>query len=237
MSRFFEQNRLLASLPEGDLKHLVPGMQDIRFESASSIYEANEPITHVYFPLTGIISLIVVGEDGSGLEAATVGNEGVIGLGGLLAGDVSFTRQLVQLDGTGVRIARAPFLAAVNRSSLMRRRLAAHSDAFAAQLMQSAACNAQHSVEQRLARWLLTASDRSGERDLPFTHQALAEMLGVQRPTVTLAARMMQSAGLIDYRRGTITVRDRTGLGSRACDCYAIIKRAYDQALGAHIVE
>jgi CRP-like cAMP-binding protein len=227
----FEQNRLLGSLAVGDLQHLVPQMEDIKLEPSAILFEPNDPIGHVYFPLTGIVSLIVVGGNGSGIEAATIGNEGVVGLGGLLSGDVSFTRQVVQLAGNSVRIARAPFLEAVNQSRHLRGQLAAQADAFTAQLIQSAACNARHDVEQRLSRWLLTAVARSGQTTLPFTHHAMAEMLGVQRPTVTLAARMMQTAGLIDYRRGTVTVVDKAGLLSLVCECYGIIQRAYDQAL------
>jgi CRP-like cAMP-binding protein len=227
----YEQNRLLGSLATGDLQHLVAQMEDVRLESDAVLFEANEPITHIYFPLTGIVSLIVMEDNGPGVEAATVGNEGVIGLGGLLAGDASFTRQVVQLPGDGVRIARAPFLEAVNRSVRLRSQLAAQADAFTAQLIQSAACNARHDVEQRLARWLLTAVERSGQTNLPFTHNTMAEMLGVQRPTVTLAARAMQTAGLIDYHRGTVTVVDKDGLMGLVCECYGIIRRAYDQVL------
>ena len=227
----FEQNRLLALLAEGDLKPLVPEMQTIAFEPPMVLYEPHAPITHVYFPLTGIISMIVVGEDGGDVEAATIGNEGVAGLGGLLSGDVSFSRQVVQMGGTAVRIARGPFLKAANQSRRMRGLLAAHTDAFTAQLMQSASCNARHDVEQRLARWLLTLADRSGRTSLPFIHHAAAAMLGVQRPTVTLAARMMQTAKLIDYRRGTLEILDRTGLTEIACECYGIIRSTYDAVL------
>jgi len=229
----FEQNRLLALLAEGDLNPLVAGMQAVALEPPTVLYEPGAPITHVYFPLTGIVSLIVAGEDGGDVEAATIGNEGIVGLGGLLSGDVSFSRQVVQMAGTGIRIARAPFLEAVNQRIRMRALLAAHADAFTAQLMQSAACNARHDVEQRLARWLLTLSDRSGKTELPFTHHMVAEMLGVQRPTVTLAARMLQTAGLIDYRRGTLMILDSSSLMDAACECYGIIRKTYDAALKA----
>ena len=229
----FEQNRFLALLADGDLKPLVPDMEEVALEASAVLYEPNAPIGHVYFPLSGIISLIVAGEGGDDMEAATIGNEGVIGLGGLLAGDVSFSRQVVQMSGTGMRIARAPFLKVVNQSVRMRRLLAAHADAFTAQLMQSAACSARHDAEQRLARWLLTVTDRSGSSALPFTHNVIAAMLGVQRPTVTLAALMMQSAGLIDTRRGSLLVLDRSGLMDVACECYEIIRRYYDTALKA----
>ena len=227
----FENNRLLAVLADGNLRQA--DMQEIALEPKSVLFEPNQPIIHVYFPLTGIVSLMVEGEDGGDVEVATIGNEGAAGLGGLLSGDVSFSRQVVQLGGQAVRIARAPFLVAVNQSRRMRGLLAAHADAFTGQLMQSASCNARHDVEQRLARWLLTVADRSGQTSLHFTHHAVAELLGVQRPTVTLAARMMQSAGLIDYRRGTLAIVDRSGLTDVACECYRIIRQTYDAALQA----
>jgi CRP-like cAMP-binding protein len=229
----FQQNRLLALLVDGDLRQLVSEMKELALERGSVLFEANQPIDHVYFPLTGIVSLLVVGEDAKNVEAATIGNEGVVGLGGLLAGDVSFSRQTVQLSGQAVRISRGPFLAAVHRSRRMRRVLAAHTDAFTSQLLQSSACNVRHDSEQRLARWLLTMADRSGEGTLPFTHHAVAEMLGVQRPTVTLAARMLQTAGLVHWKRGSFTILDRSRLAAAACECYEIIRNAYDTALKA----
>jgi CRP-like cAMP-binding protein len=136
------------------------------------------------------------------------------------------------MPGASVRIARAPFLKAVNQSPRMRRLLATHADAFTAQLMQSAACSARHDAEQRLARWLLTVTDRSGSSRLPFTQNVVATMLGVQRPTITLAVRMMQSAGLIDAKRGCLTILNRAGLMNVTCECYQIIRRNYDTALG-----
>jgi CRP-like cAMP-binding protein len=231
----YDKNRLLSLLARGELRQLVSDMEDLTLTTRSILFDAGQPIDHVYFPLTGIVALVVASDDGGDVEVATIGNEGVIGLGGLLAGDVSFSRQVVHLEGHAVRIARPPFLAAANRSPRLRGLLAAHTDAFACQLMQSAACNARHDAEQRLARWILTMADRSGQTTLPFTHHALAGNLGVQRPTVTLAARMMQSAGLIDYRRGELAIVDRAGLTDVACECYGIIRRCYDNALDAEI--
>jgi len=207
-------------------------MQATELRLSQVLFEPDQPIQHVYFPLSGIISLVVVGGDGADLDVATIGNEGTAGLGGLLAGDVSFTRQMVRVAGQAVRISRAPFLLAVDESRHMRELLAAHADAFTAQLLQSIACATLHSVEQRLARWLLTIADRSGQRGIPFTHKVIAELLGVQRPTVTLAARMMQKSGLIDSRRGLITITGRPGLRRIACECYPIIRETYDTALG-----
>lgn len=232
-----EQNRMLALFANGDLGRLIPEMEEVDLAPPAVLFEAGAPISHVYFPLTGVVSLIVTDDDGDDIEVATVGNEGVVGLGGLMANDVSFSRQIAHFPGRAVRIARDPFLAAVNSSRRMRDVLAAHADAFVGQLMQSSACNAKHDVEQRLARWLLTMADRSGQNTLPFTHNAVAEMLGVQRPTVTLTARMLHTTGLIDYRRGAITIVDRLGLAELACDCYGIIRRAYDNALKADAVD
>jgi CRP-like cAMP-binding protein len=223
-------NRLLASLSGADLKRLTPNLKEVRLDSGTILFEPNDRITHAYFPWEGVVSLLAVGEDGTLTQVATVGNEGVVGLGGLLAGEISFTRQVVLFAGRGVRIARTPFVAAVNASETMRSLLMAQMDAFIAQSLQSVACNALHSVEQRLARWLLTASDRSGQPTLPVTHRALAEMLAVQRSTITLTARMMNAAELIRLERGSITVLDREGLQELTCDCYGIIRRVYDEA-------
>ena len=131
----YERNRLLGSFAQGDLDQLVAHLQDVALKPAMVLFEPGQPISHIYFPLTGIVSLIVAGGNGSGVQVATIGHEGVVGLGGLLANDVSFTRQVVELGGDGVRLARAPFLAVVNNSRHMRTRLAAHADAFTAQLI------------------------------------------------------------------------------------------------------
>ena len=227
-------NRLLASLSGADLKRLTPNLKEVQLDAATTLFEPNDHITHAYFPWDGVVSLLAVGEDGTLTQVATIGSEGVVGLGGLLAGEISFTRQVVQFAGHGVRIARSPFVAAVNASETMRSRIMAHMDAFTAQNLQSVACNALHSVEERLARWLLTALDRSGQPTLPVTHRTLAEMLAVQRSTITLTARMMNTAGLIRHERGSITVLDRGGLEELTCECYGIIRRVYDEAHSAH---
>jgi CRP-like cAMP-binding protein len=225
-----KQNQLLASLSVADLKRLTPNLKEVPLEPATTLFEPHDRITHAYFPWHGVVALLAVGEDGTLAQVASVGREGVVGLGGMLAGEISFTRQVVQFAGRGVRIARAPFMAAVGDSETMRHRFLAHMDAFTAQNLQSVACNALHTVEERLARWLLTALDRSGHPTLPVTHRALAEMLAVQRSTITLTARMMNKAGLIRHERGSITVLDRDGLEDLTCECYGVIKRVYDEA-------
>jgi CRP-like cAMP-binding protein len=227
-------NRLLASLSGADLKRLTPNLKEVELEPDKTLFEPHDRITHAYFPWDGVVCLLAVVEDGTASQVAMIGSEGVVGLGGLLAGEASFTRQVVQFAGHGVRISRAPLIAAVNASETMRNRIMVHMDAFTAQNLQSVACNALHSVEQRLARWLLTAVDRSGQPTLPVTHQALADILAVQRSTITLTARMMDTAGLIHRERGSITVLDRGGLEELTCECYGIIKRVYDEAHAAH---
>jgi CRP-like cAMP-binding protein len=225
-----KDNRLLASLSGADLKRLTPNLKEVSLDPAATLYEPHDRITHAYFPWDGVVALLAVGEDGTLTQVATVGSEGVVGLGGILAGELSFTRQVVQFGGHAGRIARAPLMAAVSASETMRNRLMAHMDAFTAQNLQSVACNALHTVEERLARWLVTALDRSGQPTLPVTHRAIAEMLGVQRSTITLTARMMNTAGLIRHERGSITVLDRGGLEDLTCECYGVIKRVYDEA-------
>ena len=228
-------NRLLASLSDADLKRLAPNLKEVSLEPAETLFEPQDRVTHAYFPWEGVVCLLAVDQnEGTATQVAAIGSEGVVGLGGVLAGEISFTRQVVQFAGRGVRIARAPFIAALNASETMRNRMIVHMDAFTAQNLQSVACNALHSVEERFARWLLTASDRSGQPTLPVTHRALAEMLAVQRSTITLTARMMDTAGLIRRERGSITILDRGGLEEVTCECYGIIKRVYDEAHSAH---
>ena len=230
----FKRNRLLASFSGADLKRLLPNLEEVGLEPGQTLFEPQDRITHAYFPWEGAVCLLAVSQDGTATQVGTIGCEGVVGLGGVLAGEISFTRQVVQFAGRGARIARGPLINAVNASETMRNRVMVHVDAFTAQNLQSVACNARHSVEERLSRWLLTTLDRSGQLTLPVTHQALAEMLAVQRTTITLVARMMSTAGLIRRERGSITVLDRAGLEDVTCECYGIIKQVYDEAHSAH---
>jgi CRP-like cAMP-binding protein len=212
-----------------DATRLRPHLEDVALEQGQILFQADEPITHIYFPHVGVISLQVLSADGAVVEAATVGHEGMVGLGGLLSGDVSFTRQLVQLPGRAARIGRDPFLSVVNKSATLRRLLARHADAFAAQVLQTSACNAQHSTEERMARWLLMAFDRCGTDRINLTHDDLAIAFGVRRPTVTLVVRSLQAAQILVTTRRTIAVTDRPGLEQISCDCYHAIKNNYER--------
>jgi CRP-like cAMP-binding protein len=229
-----KDNRVLASLSSADMKRLAPNLKEIQLEPEQTLFEPNDRITHAYFPWEGAVCLLAIDQDGTSTQVATIGSEGVVGLGGILSGEPSFTRQIVLFEGRGMRIARNPLVAAVSASETLRDTLMIHADAFTARSLQVVACNALHSVEERLARWLLTAMDRSGEPTLPITHRALADMLAVQRTTITLVLRMMSSAGLIRHERGSIAILDRSGLEELTCECYGIIKRVYDEAHSAH---
>jgi CRP-like cAMP-binding protein len=224
-------NQLLAVMAASDVARLRPKLENVSLEQHAILFQPDEAITHVYFPHEGLVSLQVLGADGAVVEAATIGNEGVVGLGGLLGNDVSFTRQLIQLPGRGTRIARDVFLAAVNRSASLRSLLASHADAFTAQVLQTSACNAQHSTEERMARWLLMAFDRCGADHINLTHDDLAVAFGVRRPTVTLVLRSLQAAQILETTRRAITVVDRQGLEQISCECYRAIKKNYQRVL------
>lgn len=227
-------NQFLAVMAASDTERLKPHVELVTLDQGQILFHVDQPISHVYFPHEGVISLQVLGSDGTVVEAASIGNEGVVGLGGLLANDVSFTRQTVQLPGQASRIPRSAFLAAAGRSSGLRSLLASHADAFAAQVLQTSACNAQHSTEERMARWLLMAFERCATDRISLTHDDLAVAFGARRPTVTLVIRSLQAAEILETTRGTITVVDRSGLKQIACECYQAIRKNYRRVFAQH---
>jgi CRP-like cAMP-binding protein len=227
-------NQLLAVMAASDSARLKSHIEELTLIQDQILFQADEPITHVYFPHDGVVSLQVLASDGILVEAGTIGNEGIVGLGGLLAGDVSYTRQIVQLPGRSVRIARDAFLPVVHDSRSLRSLLASHADAFTAHILQTAACNAQHSTEERFARWLLTALDRCATDRFNVTHDDLAIAFGVRRPTVTLIVRSLEAARIIDATRGAIGVVDRQGLEDITCDCYRAIRKNYERMFALH---
>ncbi len=193
------------------------------------LYEPGDPIDWVYFPLSGQVSLLVVSVDGLDTEGAAVGNEGIVGLQGAVAGGSSFTRQQVLLRGAALRIAREHFVSAVEFSSTLRRAIAAHSDSFAAQLLQSAFCLGSHNAQARLSRWLLTAYDNVGDSWLELTQDTIAQALGFTRPTITLTLNSAGAAGILRIERGRLVLLDRAKLVSLACCCYSIIRSNFDR--------
>ena len=218
------RNHLLAALTSEDHSLLAPHFKEFSLEVGSLLQEAGELVEYVYFPHEGMISLLAVMSDGQGIETATVGSEGVVGAMSGFRVRHGFTRAVVQAPLVASRIASEHFHAALQKSEPLRNLIASYNEVLLAQVQQTAACNALHTMECRLARWLLQTRDRIDSDVLPLTQEFLSQMLGVRRTTVTLVARQLEQAGVIQTRRGRIVVIDRKGLEDVACECYAIVR-------------
>ena len=219
------QNHLLAALPGVEFERLGQHLELVPMALGAMVYSPGEQLQHAYFPTTAIVSLHYVMESGATAETAGVGNEGVVGVSLFMGGDTTSSSAVVQAAGHAYRLGRQKLLEEFHRGGLLQRLLLRYTQALMTQVTQTAACNRHHSVEQRLCRWLLLAVDRSGGRDLVMTHELVAGMLGVRREGVTEAAGRLQQAGCISYRRGHISVLDRSVLESRACECYAVVRK------------
>lgn len=226
-------NRLLALLPRADYERLRPHLEHTALKYRQSLYRAHRPIRFVYFIETGVGSLVNTMANGDAAEVGTIGNEGVVGLPLVLQDERSPTSVYVQVPGTGLRMKASLFRKELARSASMRTVMLHYAHAFFNQVAQSAACNQFHSLEQRCCRWLLMTHDRMESEQFLLTQEFLAMMLGVQRTGVTAAAGALQRAGLINYSRGNVTIKDRHGLERRACECYGIAKREFDRLLGS----
>ena len=225
--RFRPRNQLLATLPREDLLSLWPHLEPVPLVRGSTLAAADEPLTRVYFVEAGIVSLVGVFEDCTTSEMAMVGREGLVGLCTLLGGDAAFGQCVVRAPGLALSLEASQFRSAVHTTPRLRVACENYARAFLREALQTAACNSVHRVEERCARSLLTSYDRSDGQTLSLTQEYLADMLGVCRSTVSVAAGALQEAGLIRYRRGAIEVRDRTGLEAAACECYSIIRDHY----------
>jgi len=215
-----KRNGLLASVPTADLAPLAPHLEDVMLTAGKVLLEPGEPISNVYFPCDGIVSLLSVMQEGDAIETATVGREGAIGVLSGLGLRRSYSRALVQVPGRACRIPASQFRRAAEISQAIRDLIVHYSETLLIQVQQTAACNALHGVEERLSRWLLQARDRVDADIVRLTHDVLAQTLGVRRPTITVAAQQLQDAGLIRYHRGYTQILDRPGLEARACECY-----------------
>jgi len=224
-------NRLLAALESKDFAYLEPHLEFVNLHRKQVLYEAGEPIRYTYFPHDVVVSLVNMLEDGRSVEVAVFGREGVFGLISALFTRESFGRYIVQIPGTASQIEIEWVREAVNASPRMRLLLYRFTEALLAQTFQIVTCNAVHNVEARCCRWLLSTHDRVEQDTLPLTHEFLAEMLGTQRPSVSIVLRTLQRAGLINQRRGRIVITDRAGLEEAACECYGKIRRSYERLL------
>ena len=226
------RNGLLTALPPGVLTQLLPHLRPVVLELREVIYSAEAPIKAVHFMQTGWTSLIAQLEDGLTAEVGMIGREGMVGLPLALGVQTASVEAMVQAPGTALRMEAAAFSRALDEHAALRALLLRYAEFMHAQVAQTAACNGNHGLEQRLARWLLMSHDRSDGDELPMTQGFLATMLCVHRPSVTVAARILQRASLIRYGSGTITVIDRLGLEAAACECHGAVKRQYRRLLG-----
>jgi CRP-like cAMP-binding protein len=219
-------------MPPADQERLRQQLTPVVLEQHTVVFEAGQPLTYVLFVDEGMISVVSHMENGATIEVATIGNEGIVGLGVVLGDESTMYRHNVQVAGRGRRMNAAALAAELANDRHLRRVLHRYSAAFLTQLMQGVACNGLHSVEQRCCRWLLTTQDRLGSHQLNITHDFLAQMLGVRRASVTEVLRPLQQQGLISARRGQVTILDPKRLAASSCECYRVIRSEYQRLLG-----
>lgn len=218
-------NHLLAALPDDAYATLLPRLELVDLPLGKVLYESGRPFTNVYFPISSIVSLLYVLENGASAEIAVVGNEGVVGIALFMGGESMPNRALVQSAGLAYRLNGQVLNQEFNRSGALQHLLMRYTLALFSQMAQTAVCNRHHTVDQQLCRWLLLSIDRLNGNELNMTQELIADMLDVRREGVTEAAGKLQSAGLIRYSRGKITVLDRPGLEARVCECYQVVKK------------
>lgn len=226
------QNLFLAVLPPRDLALLRPALQFVELPQGDMLSEPGQRVSDVVFIDAGMVSLLTTMRDGSAIEIATLGRESIIGVLSAIGDHRSSVRAIVQIAGSGWKIRATDFRAAVDRSHTLRNLVLLSSELATAQMQQIAACNALHSAEARLCRWILQVRDRIDGDVIALTQDFLAQMLAVRRPTVTLIAQKLQAAGLIRYRRGRITITDREGLEKLACECIDELRNKTRHILG-----
>jgi CRP-like cAMP-binding protein len=224
-------NELLAALPQEEYQRLAPYFDPVHLSLGQVLYESGAEVTHLYFPIASIVSLLYVMEDGSSAEIAVVGYEGVVGIALIMGGGSTPSRAVVQSAGSCIRLEAGRFQNEFNRGGPILHLMLRFTQALITQMAQTAVCNRHHSLDQQLCRWLLLSLDRLSGSELIMTQELIANMLGVRREGVTEAALKLQTGGLIRYARGHITVLNRLGLENRTCECYAVVKKEYGRLL------
>ena len=225
-------NRLLAMLPGAEYERIIPHLERASFSLGEVVYESGGQMAHVYFPTTAIVSLLYVMENGSSAEMGVAGNDGLVGIALFMGGDSMPNRAVVQSAGEAVRIKAKVMQDEFKRGGEFQRLLLRYTQALITQMSQTAVCNRHHTVEQQLCRWLLLSRDRLDTDELVMTQELIANMLGVRREGVTVAAGRLQEQGLISYVRGRIRVLDRRGLERAVCECYRVVRDEYERLLG-----
>jgi CRP-like cAMP-binding protein len=218
------RNRLLLALPDRILKRLMPELEHIPCSSGQVLLDADTSLDHIFFPHSGVISVVAVYANGNTIEMATIGREGCSGVQALLGARTSSVRLLVQIPGSAAKMSRAAYTRALESMPSFRALMYDYVEAFLEQVMVSVACNGAHSLTERLARWLLMMQDRGDDDTLLITQDILAQMLGAQRPSITNAARELEDAGLIERGRRQVTIIDRQGLTKASCECYQLVR-------------
>jgi CRP-like cAMP-binding protein len=226
-------NRLLSKLSEEDYQSLRPQLSLVQMDFKQVLFVRDMPIEHVYFPVTSVFSILSFMYNGTAVEVATVGNEGFAGIDILVGGVVATDTTICQVAGNSFRMPASKFKEAVTDDTPLRRIAQRYLRSYLSQVSQFVACNRLHTIEERFARWVLMTHDRVGGDAFRLTHEFLADMLGVHRPSVSLVAGSFQQAGLIKYSRGNLTILDRTGLEEVSCECYAKVTSQFQRLLGA----
>jgi CRP-like cAMP-binding protein len=229
------RNHLLAALPADELERIQPDLEPVSLELGQVLYEAGDTLTHVYFPTTAIISLLYIMENGATAEIGIAGNNGLVGIALFMGGETTSNRAVIQSAGEAVRMKAEAVRTAFSLGGVFQNVLLLYTQSLITQISQTAVCNRLHSVAQQLCRWLLINHDQMQTDKLVMTHDLIANMLGVRREGVSIAAMDLQKRGLIKYVRGTITILDRKGLEDAACECYKVVIDEYDRLLGAYV--
>lgn len=223
------KNRILASLPKAEISRLVPFLSEVELPSGKTLMESNQEITSAYFLETGLASVVVAMANGNMVETGITGNDGLIGFPVLLGTRSTPMRTFMQIPGSGFKIKVQHLVEEFERSGTLYKKINRYVQAILVQTGQTAACNRLHDIAERLARWLLMCHDRMETNTFTITHEFLGHMLGTPRSTVTLAAGILHEAGLVEYSRGKVLVKDRKGLEKAACECYQTIRKEFDR--------
>lgn len=231
IDELIHKNQLLGALEPAARNRIAAHIRPANFKLGTVVCEAGGHLEYAYFPEGSVLSLLTVLENGSAIECANIGREGVFGLFAAMYSRVSFNQCVVQLQGAMVRCPIEALRLEFQRSEHVRNLFVSYSETLLSQVMQSVACNCLHTIEERMCRWLLMMHDRAENEFLTYTHEFLAHMLAANRTSITISARSLQNKGLITYRRGLMQVRDRAGLENASCECYSIVRKRFDAFL------
>lgn len=222
-------NRILATLLASEYQRLLPRLEHVSLRPGQIVYRADQEIEAVYFPEDAVVAMVDTTDDRRTVEVGVIGQEGLVGINIFLGGIVTPDKAIVQLPGGAMRMQSKDLRKAVRFGSPLQRLLLEYTRTFLTVISQSVACSQHHSIEQRVARWLLTMDDYAGAREFLMVHESIAAMLGVRRVSITEAAQKFQAEALIRYRRGRISVLDKPGLAARSCECYRFIRQQYQR--------